>query len=200
MKRGISDYIHQVDSVFLFIVIVSVVILVGVTVTMIYFVIKYNRKKHPKAENIEGNLTLEIAWITIPTLLVLAMFYFGFSTFKILRQVPKDALTIHVQGQMWKWSFKYDNGKRYDTLYVPVGKTIKLLLTSVDVNHAFYIPAYRIKEDVVPGRENYLVFTPDKVGSYDIACAEYCGMKHSYMYNKIHVIPQQDFIKWVSVK
>ncbi|MCX6149894.1 MAG: cytochrome c oxidase subunit II [Ignavibacteriales bacterium] len=200
MKIGISDYVNQVDNVFLFIVIISIIILVGVTVTMIYFVIKYNRKRHPIAENIEGNTMLEITWIAIPTILVVAMFYFGYTSFRTMRTIPKNAVVIHVQGQMWKWSFKYANGKKYDTLYVPVGKTIKLLLTSIDVNHAFYIPAFRLKEDVVPGRENYLAFTPDKVGTYDIACAEYCGLKHSYMYNKIHVIPQEEFKKWVNEK
>jgi cytochrome c oxidase subunit II len=200
MKEGISKYINQVDSVFLYIVGISVIVLVGVTVTMIYFVIKYNQKRHQKAENIEGNLALEITWVTIPTLLFLSMFYYGFSTFKILREIPKDAMTIHVQAQQWKWSFTYDNGKRYDTLYVPVDKDIKLLLNSIDVNHAFYVPAFRIKEDVVPGRENYLVFRPDKIGAYDIACAEYCGLNHAYMYNKVHVISQQDFNKWVSTK
>jgi cytochrome c oxidase subunit II len=200
MKEGISKYINQVDSVFLFIVIISLVILIGVTITMIYFVFKYNRKKNKKAENIEGNLALEITWITIPTLLALAMFYYGFSTFKTLREVPKDAMTIHVQAQMWKWSFRYENGKRYDTLYVPVGKPIKLLLKSIDVDHSFYIPSFRIKEDVIPGKENYLSFTPDKIGVYDIACAEYCGLRHSYMYNKIHVIPKEEFDKWVSIK
>ncbi len=200
MKKGISNYVQNVDAVFLFIVAISVVILVGVTVVMIYFVIKYNRKRHPKAENIEGNLILEITWIAIPTVLVVAMFYFGFTTFKELRDIPKNAYTIKVTGQMWQWGFTYDNGKKYDTLYVPVNTTIKLLLTSLDVNHAFYIPAYRIKEDVVAGRENYLVFTPDQVGTYDIACAEYCGLKHSYMYNKLHVLPKEKFREWVAKK
>jgi cytochrome c oxidase subunit 2 len=200
MKESISNYAHQVDDVFLFIVIISAVILIGVTVTMIYFVYKYNKKRHPVAVNIENNLPLEITWITIPTLLVLGMFYYGFTTFTNLRIVPKNAIPINVQAQQWKWTFKYENGKKYDTLYVPVGKPLKLILTSIDVNHSFYVPHFRIKEDVVPGRENYLSFIPDKIGVYEIACAEYCGLRHSYMYNQLHVIPVDEFNKWVNQK
>jgi len=200
MKKGISDYIQSVDSVFLFIVAISVVILLGVTVVMIYFVIKYNRKRHPNAVNIEGNLALEITWIAIPVILVLAMFYYGFITFQELRVVPENAYTIKVTGQMWKWNFAYDNGKKSDTLYVPVNTPLKLVLTSLDVGHSFYIPAFRIKEDLVPGMETYLAFIPDKIGSYEIACAEYCGLNHSYMYNKLHVIPKDKFENWVAKK
>jgi len=200
MKKGISDYIQSVDSVFILIVAISAVILLGVTVVMIYFVIKYNRKRHPNAVNIEGNLALEITWIAIPVILVLAMFYYGFITFQELRVIPENAYTIKVTGQMWKWNFTYDNGKKSDTLYVPVNTPLKLVLSSLDVGHSFYVPAYRIKEDLVPGMETYLAFIPDKIGSYEIACAEYCGLNHSYMYNKLHVIPQDKFEVWVAKK
>ena len=195
-----SDIIESVDNAFLFIVIISVIILLGVTFTMIYFVIRYSRKRNPVPTNIEGNVWLEATWIAIPVILVLAMFYVGFSSFKVLRTIPENAMQVKVTGQMWKWSFTYENGKASDTLYVPINQPIKLNLTSVDVNHSFYIPAYRIKEDVVPGKENYLAFIPDKLGSYDVACAEYCGMKHSYMYTKVVVVPENDFKKWINTK
>jgi len=195
-----SELAASVDTAFIIITAILTLILIGVTVAMIYFVIKYNRKRHPVAVNIEGNIWLEITWIVIPLILVLAMFYVGFSSFKVLRRIPANAYTIKVTGQMWKWNFTYDNGKRFDTLYVPLNTPIKLDLTSVDVNHSFYIPAYRIKEDVVPGKTNYLSFTPDKLGSYEIACAEYCGMRHSYMYSKVKVIPKDEFKIWVNQK
>lgn len=195
-----SDIIESVDNAFLFIVIISVIILLGVTFTMIYFVIRYSRKRNPVPTNIEGNVWLEATWIAIPVILVLAMFYVGFSSFKVLRTIPENAMQIKVTGQMWKWSFTYENGKASDTLYVPINQPIKLNLTSVDVNHSFYIPAYRIKEDVVPGIDNYLSFTPDELGSYDVACAEYCGMKHSYMYTKVIVVTENYFEKWINTK
>jgi cytochrome c oxidase subunit 2 len=200
MKQGISEYVQSVDAVFILIVAISAVILIGVTAVMIYFVFKYNRKRHPQAVNIEGNVALEITWIAIPVVLVLTMFYFGFSTFKELRIIPENAYTIKVTGQMWKWSFTYQNGKRSDTLYVPVNRPLKLVLSSLDVNHSFYIPSFRIKEDLVFGKETYLAFIPDKIGSYEITCAEYCGLNHSYMYNKINVIPQDKFEEWVARK
>ena len=200
MKESISQYAHEVDDVFIFIVVISAVILLGVTATMIYFVIKYNKKRHPVAVNIENNLPLEIAWIIIPTLLVLGMFYYGFTTFTNLRIVPKGAIPITVRAQQWRWSFTYENGKKYDTLYVPVGKPVKLILTSIDVVHSFYVPHYRVKEVVVPGKENYLAFIPDKIGVYEITCAEYCGLRHSNMYNQLHVIPADEFNKWVNQK
>lgn len=193
-----TNYVKDVDNVMIYIVAISVIMLLGVTFAMIYFVIKYNRKKNPKGANIEGNLWLEIIWVAIPTILVLTMFYYGFTNFTILRRVPKDAMVIKVTGQMWKWSFAYPNGKKYDTLYVPQNKSIKLELYSVDVNHSFYIPAFRIKEDVVPGRTDYLVFNAQQQGKFDVECAEYCGMHHAYMLNKVIVLPPDEFQKWVN--
>ncbi len=193
-----SGYAQTVDTAFIVIVAVSLLFLLGVTGVMLYFVYKYNRKRYKTPQNIEGNIWLEVIWIVIPTILALAMFYVGFSSFKILRNVPEDAMTVKVTGQMWKWNFEYNNGKRADTLYVPINRTIKLDLESIDVNHSFYIPAYRIKEDVVAGKTNYLVFHPDKIGSFDIACAEYCGLQHSYMYTKVVVVPQERFTAWLA--
>lgn len=200
MNSGVSEYAQSVDQVFIFIVAVSVLILLGVTAAMIYFVIRYSRKKNPIPTQIEGNLLLEVTWIAIPTLLVLAMFYFGYTAFISARNIPEGSMVVKVTGQMWKWGFEYENGKRYDTLYLPVGRPVKLELNSLDVVHSFYIPAYRLKEDVLPNKDNYLAFIPDKIGSYDIACAEYCGLNHAYMYNTLHVIPEDEFERWVALK
>lgn len=198
MLADATNYVKDVDNVMIYIVVISVIFLLGITFAMIYFVIKYNRKRHPVAVNIHGNIWIEIVWVVVPTLLALSMFYYGFTNFSILRRIPKDAMVIKVTGQMWKWSFTYANGKKYDTLYVPVNKNIKLELNSIDVNHSFYIPAFRIKEDVVPGRTDYLVFNAQEQGRYDVECAEYCGMKHSYMLNKVVVLPQNDFESWLN--
>ena len=189
---------HEVDKIFIFIVSISVFLLVGVTAVMIYFVIRYRSKKHPKPENITGNTTLEIVWTVIPLILVLAMFYYGWQGFKLMRNVPSDALTVKVTGRMWKWSFEYENKKTSDSLYVPLGKPIKMEIQSADVNHSFYIPSFRIKEDAVPGRTNYLWFLPNEKGRYDIMCAEYCGMSHAYMLNKVIVLPVEEFNKWLN--
>jgi cytochrome c oxidase subunit 2 len=99
---------------------------------------------------------------------------------------------------MWKWKFKYKNGKTSDTLYLPVNRTTKLNLRSLDVIHSLYIPAFRIKEDAVAGRTNYMVLVPERMGSYDIACAEYCGMNHAFMYSKLNVVSQEEFDRWLN--
>ncbi len=185
-----------VDSVMIYIVGISVVLLVGVTAAMIYFVFKYHRKKGHKPKDIHGNLWLEILWIGIPTVLVLSMFYYGYLGFSQIRHIPEDAFQIDVTARMWAWEFNYPNGKKTDSLYVPVGKPIKLNMESADVNHSLYIPAFRVKEDVIAGRKNYLSFTVDEPGYYDIACAEYCGLKHSMMYTAVIGMEEKDWLSW----
>lgn len=191
-----SQSTEMVDDIMWYIVGISVILLVGITVTMIYFVFKYHRKKGHKPVDIHGNIWLEVVWIGIPTILVLTMFFYSYSGYKVLRTVPDDAFEINVTARMWQWEFNYENGKKTDTLYVPVNKPILLTMESVDVNHSFFIPAFRIKEDVVAGRTNYLTFTPEIVEDYDIACAEYCGLNHSMMYSKVVVMPKEKFTAW----
>ena len=184
------------DNVFLFLLVISVVLLIGITFTMIYFVFKYNRKKNPTPANIESHLLLEITWIVIPTALVLAMFYYGWSGFKLMRTVPEGAMTVKATGRMWSWQFEYDNGMKSGELKVPLGKPVRLLITSQDVLHSLFIPAYRIKEDAVPGMETNLWFLPDKAGEFDLFCSEYCGVDHSSMVSKVIVTEEDDFNAW----
>ncbi|MFH1197325.1 MAG: cytochrome c oxidase subunit II [bacterium] len=196
MYPGPTSHVETVDTVMLYIVGISVLLLVGITITMVYFVFKYNRKKGHQPKDIHGNLLLEIVWIAIPTLLVLSMFYFGYEGFKDSREIPDNAFKIKVTARMWQWQFDYANGKSTDTLYVPINKPILLEMESMDVNHSLYIPAFRIKEDVIAGKKNYLSFTPTQADSYDIACAEFCGLQHSMMYTKVVVMPDDKFTAW----
>lgn len=198
MWQAASEYAKSVDNVMLYIVAISVALLFIITVAMIYFVVKYRRKKHPIAKQIEGNKVLEVVWILVPVALVLTMFFYSYDVFKIGRKVPANAIKIKVEAKMWAWKFTYENGKTTDTLFIPLGRPIKFLITSVDVNHSFYIPAFRIKEDAVPGRENYMVVEPKELGSFDIACAEYCGLNHSLMYSKAYVVPENEFSQWLN--
>ena len=197
MFDDISNFANSVDGTFLFTLIVSVFFLVLITVLMIFFVIKYSRKRNPKATNIHGNMFLEIAWTGIPTILVLIMFWYGWQGYKEMVNVPENALPIDVTAQMWKWNFKYEDGKTTDSLYVPVNTPIKLTLHSNDVNHSFFIPAFRLKKDVFPNRERVAWFIAKETGEYDIACSEYCGLNHSYMYSKIFVLPEEEFKNWM---
>lgn len=198
MFEGTSFYADKVDTTMLIIVGISLFFLIGIAIAMIYFVVRYNHKRNPVATQIKGNNLLEVIWIIIPLFIVIGMFWIGWKDFSRLRKINDYAMKIEVTGRMWKWTFKYPNGKTYDTLYVPVGKTIKLEMRSVDVNHAFFIPALRIKEDVIASRNTYMIIEPQKLGEYDIACAEYCGLNHSYMYTKLKVVPEDLFEAWLS--
>ena len=197
MGSSATQYVDTVDSVMLFIVGISVVLLVGITAVMIYFVFKYNRKKGHKPQDIHGNWKLETVMIAVPTVLVLAMFFYSYSGYEELRNVPDDAMEVQVTARMWNWHFTYDNGKQADTLYVPVKQPIVLKMQSLDVNHSFFVPAFRVKEDVIAGKVNTLYFTPEVTGDYDIACAEYCGLNHSMMYSKVIVMEKNTFEAWL---
>jgi cytochrome c oxidase subunit 2 len=194
---GASNFVEGVDLTFIIILGMSVFFLVGITAVMIYFVIRYRRKKNPKATQIEGNNTLEIVWTVVPTILVLIMFYYGWVGYKPMRQVPADAIPVKAYAQMWSWSFEYPNGKTSTDLVVPLDKPVKLDLISRDVLHSLYIPAFRIKEDVVPGKDNYMWFKAQLEGEYDLFCAEYCGDRHSYMISKVKVLPEEEYTAWL---
>jgi len=198
MFNGASNFAKDVDFAFLFTLVVSVFFLVLITGLMIYFVIKYNRKRNPKATNVHSNVVLEITWTVIPTILVLIMFWYGWVGYVDMSEAPENTLNVDVTAQMWKWTFKYENGKTTDSLYVPINQPVKLNLHSLDVNHAFYIPKFRIKKDVYPNQNRMVWFEANELGDFDIACAEYCGLNHSYMYNKVKVIPQEDFTVWLN--
>lgn len=200
MLSNASNFIKEVDGVFLFILGISVFLLILITFLMIYFVIKYNRSKNPRPRNIKGNTALEIIWTVIPTILVVGMFYYGWYGYKKMTAAPKDSFEIDVIAKMWQWEFNYPNGLKTDTLVVPINKPIKLNLKSIDVNHSFFIPAFRIKKDAIPNKDNYLWFIAEETGVYDIACAEYCGLKHSYMYSKLYAIHQNEFDEWYKSK
>ncbi len=200
MFSNASSFVEGVDIAFFIIIGISLVFLVGITAAMIYFVIKYNKKRHPKAEPTKDNFQLEIFWTVIPTLLVLGMFYYGWVGYRPMRIIPKNAIPVKVTAKMWSWSFEYENGKWDSLLIVPVNKPVKLELFSPDVLHSLYIPAFRVKEDVVPGIANVMWFKAQKEGTYNILCAEYCGQRHSYMLSKVKVLSQKEYEKWYNAK
>ncbi len=195
---GASNFVEGVDLAFKIIIGISLFFLVGITTVMLWFVFRYSRKRHPVAEQMKDNNLLEITWITIPLILVLLMFYFGYVAFSPQRVVPKGALPITVIAKMWVWNFEYEGGKQSPVLVVPLKKAILLNLHSEDVIHSLYIPAFRIKEDVVPGKNNYMWFIPEQLGEYDILCTVYCGLRHSYMETKAKVVTEAEYQAWLS--
>jgi cytochrome c oxidase subunit 2 len=194
----ITDTVSQVDATFLFILGISLALLVLITVLMIVFAIRYSRSRNPEPSDIRGSWLLETLWTAIPTVLVLSMFYFGWQSYLGLREVPEDAIEIGVIGQQFSWVFVYPNDKMTDSeLVVPQGKAIKLNITSEDVNHSLFIPAFRIKMDAVPGMDTYTWFFADEVGEYDVLCAEYCGVEHSGMTALLRIVPESDYQAWL---
>lgn len=191
-----SNFVTGVDNAFMLILGISFFFLIGLTLVMVYFVYKYNNKKNPVATQIEGSTKLEIIWTVIPVILVLIMFYYGWAAWTPMKNPPKDTFNIKVVARMWNFTFEYENGKKTDTLFVPLNKAVKIGLNSLDVLHSFYIPAFRIKEDIVPGREKMAWFIPQQEGLFDLFCAEYCGLNHSYMINLVKVMPQEQFNSW----
>jgi len=193
MHYGASNFVEKIDQTFYFILGIDIFFLILITALMIIFVTRYHRKRHQKAVQVQERTWLEVLWITIPLILVLAMFYIGWKNYIPLRRPPKDALEIKVIGRMWDWQFVYPDGKVATTLYVPINKAVKLNLYSPDVLHGFFVPAFRIKEDVVPGKNNFAWFKATELGEYDIFCSAYCGMRHAYMYSKVKVLPTEEF-------
>ena len=200
MNPQIEDTVAKVDEAFLYIFGFSAAVLLAITVVMVYFLIRYHRSRNPEPADIEGSITLETLWTVIPTLIVLLMFWFGWQSYKSLRGAPEDAMQVSVEGRMWSWSFEYENGKTSSHLVVPQNQPVKLNITSTDVIHSFYVPAYRIKIDAVPGMDTYAWFNPKNIGEFDILCAEYCGVRHAFMLAKVKVVPPDEFQTWVADK
>ncbi len=190
--------VQGVDLAFWYILGVSVFLLFGITIVMVYFVVKYRRSKNPVASDIRDNYKLEIFWTIIPTLIALSMFYVGWTSYMGLRTVPDGALEIEVEAQMFSWIFIYDNEKESENeLVVPQGRAIKLNITSTDVLHSFFLPAFRVKVDAVRGMKTYAWFFADDLGDYDIQCTEYCGMGHSEMLAKLHIVSEKEYLTWL---
>ena len=198
MFSNASNFVHGSDMSTLLIGGFGVFILITFTAIMILFVVKYNRKRNPKATQVKDNIVLETTWIALPVILVLFMFYVGWEGFLPMRQDPKNAMHVKAIGRMWKWQFEYPGNKVSDTLVLPLNKSVRIDLVSNDVIHGFFVPAFRIKEDCVPGQNNYCWFIPGEQGDFDLLCSAYCGVNHSYMSAIIRIVPEEQYLKWVA--
>jgi cytochrome c oxidase subunit 2 len=195
---GASNFTAGVNFALILINAISIFFLVGITAVMIYFVIRYRKSKHPKAKQIKDNNVLEIIWTVVPLVLVLLMFYYGYVAYEPMSRPPKDAMQVKVIAKMWTWSFEYEGNKQSDILVLPVNKPVNLNLVSLDVIHGLYIPDFRVKQDVVPGKDNTLWFIPQVPGEYYILCSAYCGLRHSFMESKVKVVSEEEFNKWLT--
>lgn len=191
-----SNFVSTFNKSYYFITVISLLLLAGLTITMLYFVFRYNKKKNKTAIQNEGNIRLEIIWTVIPLLLSITMFYYGWEGWKPMTKAPKDAVNVTSIARMWSFSFQYENGKQSPDLVIPVNVPVKIKLISLDVLHSLYIPAFRVKSDMVPGTEKMMWFLPQTIGEYDLYCAEYCGLRHSYMNANVKVLSMEDYTAW----
>jgi cytochrome c oxidase subunit II len=191
-----SSFSGKVDEIFLVITGISLAVLFMITFLLIYFSVRYSRRRNPVPVDIEGNFWLEVAWTVTPLVLFLGMFYFGWTNFYYMRNAPANAMVIEVTARQWAWSFKYPNGKQTEDLYLALNRPFRFNLHSLDVIHGFYIPAFRIKEDVVPGKENHAWVQPSLLGAFDLQCTVICGPGHAKMLAKVYVVPVRDFEEW----
>lgn len=189
------------DGLFHFITEVSLIFLIGITIALVYFAYKYKRKSEDdKTPLITHNNTLEITWSVIPLIIVMIIFGWGYSGWLNLKAVPNDAYEIQATGYKWNWNFNYENGAQtLNELHVPAGRPIKVVMQSRDVLHSFFIPDYRVKHDVVPGRYTYVWFQAEETGESIIFCTEYCGTSHSDMLAKVIVHEPDEFEQWLEL-
>jgi cytochrome c oxidase subunit 2 len=200
MPEQASTIASRVDALYLYLIGLTIFFTLLIISVLIFFVAKY-RKRAPfeVPRPIAGSIKLETLWSVIPFLIAMSIFVWGASVYFAQYRMPKDAMEIFVVGKQWMWKVQHSTGQReINELHVPVGRKIKLTMTTEDVIHSFFVPAFRTKADVVPGRYTNIWFEATKPGRYHLFCAEYCGTNHSAMGGWVEVMTQTDFDNWLS--
>ena len=190
----------RVDALYFFLVGLTVFFSLLIAGLIVYYAVRF-RRRSPEAigARIEGGMVLEITWTVIPFVVVMGIFAWGASVFFAMSRPPDDTLNVYVVGKQWMWKFQHLSGQReINELHVPVGRPVKLIMTSEDVIHDVFVPAFRVKADVIPGRYTNIWFEPTKAGRYHLFCAEYCGTKHSGMIGQVVVMEPDEFQSWLS--
>ncbi len=189
----------QVDGLYFLLIAVSAFFTLLIFFLVLFFAIKYRRSAHPHAEQIEGSLPLELAWTLIPLGICMIFFAWGSLIFFEEARPPKGAMEVYVVAKQWMWKFEYEGGQRdINQLHVPVGRDVRMIMSSQDAIHSFYVPAFRIKADVLPGRFTETWFRPTKAGVYHLFCAEYCGTDHSGMIGQVIVMEPIEYQAWLT--
>ena len=195
---GASSHALPVDLLYIFLVVLSVGTTLAIFVVIAIFSMKYRRSHGREATPIHGSMLLEITWSVIPLGIFLVIFVWGAVIFFDLRTPPQDATEIYVVAKQWMWKLQHIEGQReLNELHVPVGRDIKLIMTSQDVIHSFYVPAFRIKQDVLPGRYTTMWFRATRPGTYHLFCAQYCGTQHSGMIGQVVVMDPAEYQAWL---
>jgi len=194
-----SSLSDRVDALYLFLVATSVFFTLLICVLILYFGVRYRRGSKATRANPPASNLLEIAWAVVPLILTMVMFGWGAAVYYDMRTPPSNTMEINVVGKQWMWKVQHPEGTtEINTLHVPVGQPVKLRMISEDVIHSFYIPVFRVKQDVLPGYYTTMWFKPTKTGTYHLFCAEYCGTEHSQMRGKVIVMDPAEYADWIS--
>jgi cytochrome c oxidase subunit II len=194
-----STMAGRVDALYVFLILVTGTVSLLVWLMIFIFAVKYRHKKHPKAEPIEGSTPLEITWSVLPLFVFMVFYGWGAAIYFAESRPPKNAMDVYVTGKQWMWKTQHVTGQReINELHVPAGRDVRLTLISQDVIHSFFIPAFRVKMDVIPGRYSTEWFHATKPGRYHLFCAEYCGTQHSGMIGEVTVMEPRDFEAWLA--
>jgi cytochrome c oxidase subunit 2 len=194
-----STVAWKVDALYIFLILLTVFFTVVVMGMVIGFSIKYRKSVNPVATQIEGSVPLEIFWTAVPLGLAMIIFVWGAVLYFDLMRAPRESMEVYVTGKQWMWKIQHPSGAReINQLHVPVNTNVRLTMISQDVIHDFFVPEFRIKHDVLPGRYTYAWFNATKTGTYHIFCAEYCGTKHSGMIGEVIVMEPSAYQAWLS--
>lgn len=195
LPEAASTIAPEIDSLFSFVTIVSAIIFVGVVGAMLWFSYRYRRQDPAeRPAPVEESKVLEVSWIVVPTILVLLVFNWGFKSYVEMHTAPPNSYNVQVTAQQWSWLFEYPNGvTTSDTMFVPEDRPVKTTMSSKDVIHSFFVPAFRVKQDVLPNRYTSVWFEATDQGEYSLFCTEYCGTNHSQMNVVVKVMSRQAF-------
>jgi cytochrome c oxidase subunit 2 len=185
-----------VDNAFIGIIALCILLFALIVFFTIFFAVRYRRSRNPVPSGVDGNWILELIWIAAATVIALGIFFYGVTGFNLIRNVPADSMRIQVTARQWSWLFTYDNGRKSTDIVVPQGRDIALDMKTMDVIHGFFIPAFRVKQDIVPGMTNHLWFKAETLGNFDVFCTQYCGTEHSKMLAMVYVVAPDVFQKW----
>jgi cytochrome c oxidase subunit II len=194
-----STFAQKVDSLHFFVVSVTMLMSLGVGTTAVFFFFRYRRRmEHQTTDYVVPSHKTEALFISVPLVFFLTWFAIGLRDYVHMNQPPKDAMDVYVMGKQWMWKFAYPEGPNgVNVLHVPANRPVRLLMTSRDVIHSFFVPAFRIKKDVLPGRYTQVWFEATKPGTYQVLCTEYCGLSHSKMLAEVVVLAPEAFEDWV---
>lgn len=200
MPESASTVSGEVDALFYLTYWISVVIFVGVVAAMAYFVVRYRRRSESDVPpNVHASRAFELTAIVLPTFLVLIVFTWGFRVYLKLNVAPPASYEVNVTASQWKWDFIYPDGTVYaGDLHVPANRPIRLVMNSMDVLHSFFVPEFRVKQDVIPDRYTSVWFEATRADTFQIYCTEYCGLQHSGMLGTVVSLPQEEFDAWLS--